>query len=182
MNAVANAVTAPRRTIGLTKSLPPAPPSCATARRRFAERRADLKKLKACPARPSRRDRARVGRRFRPPLLAQETAMIEVMTPVQGIDYLHRSLRRFMRPQRCHVAMTFPLRQRARRIPAARRDRHRRALELSRRARPDAAGDRDGRRQPGDDQAFRIHAGDERLLVPHAGRDFPRGAGRRHHR
>ncbi len=33
--------------------------------------------------------------------------MMEVMTAVQGIDYLHRNLRRFMRPTRRHVALTF---------------------------------------------------------------------------
>jgi coniferyl-aldehyde dehydrogenase len=36
-----------------------------------------------------------------------ETAMMEVMTAIQGIDYLRRNLRRFMRPTRRHVALTF---------------------------------------------------------------------------
>ena len=36
-----------------------------------------------------------------------ETAMMEIMTPVQGIDYLLRNLRGFMRPRRRHVALTF---------------------------------------------------------------------------
>lgn len=36
-----------------------------------------------------------------------ETAIMEIMALVQGIDYLSRNLRRFMRPTRRHVAMTF---------------------------------------------------------------------------
>lgn len=35
-----------------------------------------------------------------------ETAVMELLTLVQGIDYLHRNLRRFMRPTRRHVALT----------------------------------------------------------------------------
>ncbi|HEY6633915.1 MAG TPA: aldehyde dehydrogenase family protein, partial [Rhizobiaceae bacterium] len=72
----------------------------------LAERRADLKTLKAALLAhrveiESALDRD-FGHRSR-----YETAMIEVATPVQGIDYLHRNLRRFMRPERRHVAMTF---------------------------------------------------------------------------
>lgn len=36
-----------------------------------------------------------------------ETAVMEIMPLIQGIDYLSRNLRRFMAPQRRHVAMTF---------------------------------------------------------------------------
>lgn len=36
-----------------------------------------------------------------------ETAIMEIMTVVQGIDYLSSNLRRFMRPQRRHVPMNF---------------------------------------------------------------------------
>src|SRR5262249_50698680 len=36
-----------------------------------------------------------------------ETAAMEMMTLVQGVDYLHRRLRRFMAPVRRHVALTF---------------------------------------------------------------------------
>ena len=34
-----------------------------------------------------------------------ETAMMEVLGVVQGIDYLDRNLRRFMRPTRRHIAL-----------------------------------------------------------------------------
>lgn len=33
--------------------------------------------------------------------------MMEILPTVQGIDYLIRNLRRFMRPQRCHVELTY---------------------------------------------------------------------------
>lgn len=70
------------------------------------ERRADLKKLRAAIlARRAAIERALdadFGHRSR-----HETAAMEMMTLVQGIDYLHRHLRRFMAPARRHVALTF---------------------------------------------------------------------------
>ncbi|RXF72729.1 coniferyl aldehyde dehydrogenase, partial [Hansschlegelia zhihuaiae] len=72
----------------------------------LAQRRSDLKKLKAAIlARRSEIERALdvdFGHRSR-----HETAMAEIMAPVQGIDYLSRNLRRFMAPSRRHVAATF---------------------------------------------------------------------------
>jgi coniferyl-aldehyde dehydrogenase len=70
------------------------------------QRRVDLKKLRtAILARRADVERALdadFGHRSR-----HETAAMEVMTLVQGIDYLHRNLRRFMKPARRHVALTF---------------------------------------------------------------------------
>lgn len=72
----------------------------------LAARRSDLKKLRAAilerRAEIERALDADFGHRSR-----HETAMMEIMTPVQGIDYLSRNLRRFMRPARRHVALTF---------------------------------------------------------------------------
>jgi coniferyl-aldehyde dehydrogenase len=70
----------------------------------LAQRRADLKKFKA--ALIERRSEieeainADFGNRSR-----HETAMMEVLGVVQGIDYLSRNLRRFMRPSRRHIAV-----------------------------------------------------------------------------
>ena len=67
------------------------------------QRRADLKKLKA--ALIARRGaieaaiNADFGNRSR-----HETALMEIVGVVQGIDYLHRNLARFMRPSRRHIA------------------------------------------------------------------------------
>ena len=71
------------------------------------QRRADLKKFKAALI-ERRRDiegaiNADFGNRSR-----HETALMEVVGVVQGIDYLHRNLARFMRPSRRHIAL--PLR------------------------------------------------------------------------
>ena len=72
----------------------------------LAQRRADLKKLKAAVL--SRRSAietalsADFGHRSR-----HETTIAEILALVQGIDYLHRRLRRFMRPMRRHVALQF---------------------------------------------------------------------------
>lgn len=74
----------------------------------LGRRRADLKKLRAAVI--ARRLaietalNADFGHRSR-----HETAMMEIMTLVMGIDYLHRNLRRFMRPTRRHVALSFQL-------------------------------------------------------------------------
>jgi coniferyl-aldehyde dehydrogenase len=72
----------------------------------LARRRSDLKKLRAAVI--DRRSAIEAalntdfGHRSR-----HETAMMEIMALVQGIDYLHRKLRSFMRPTRRHVALQF---------------------------------------------------------------------------
>lgn len=72
----------------------------------LSARKADLRKLRAAIlARREEIERALeadFGHRSR-----HETAMMEIMPSVQGIDYLHRNLRRFIRPERRHVALTF---------------------------------------------------------------------------
>lgn len=72
----------------------------------LAERRADLKKLRTAilshRADIERALEADFGHRSR-----HETAIMDIVTPVQGIDYLRKRLRSFMRPQRRHVAMAF---------------------------------------------------------------------------
>lgn len=70
------------------------------------QRKADLKKLRQAliDKRPQIEAaiNADFGHRSR-----YETALMEIMPTVQGIDYLIRNLRRFMRPQRRHVELTF---------------------------------------------------------------------------
>jgi coniferyl-aldehyde dehydrogenase len=72
----------------------------------LSARKADLRKLRAAIlARKEEIEHALnadFGHRSR-----HETAMMEIMPLVQGIDYLDRNLRRFMRPGRRHVALTF---------------------------------------------------------------------------
>jgi coniferyl-aldehyde dehydrogenase len=72
----------------------------------LGNRRADLKKLRtAIVARRIEIEaalNADFGHRSR-----HETAIMDVMSVVLGIDYLHRNLRRFMRPTRRHVALPF---------------------------------------------------------------------------
>lgn len=71
-----------------------------------SQRRADLKTLRAAVL----ANRAEIedaiaadfGHRSR-----HETAALEIMTLVQGIDYLLHNLRRFMAPERRYVALTF---------------------------------------------------------------------------
>jgi coniferyl-aldehyde dehydrogenase len=69
-------------------------------------RRTDLKTLRAailaCRAEIERALDADFGHRSR-----HESAMLEIVSTIQGIDYLHRNLRRFMAPTRRHVAPTF---------------------------------------------------------------------------
>ena len=70
----------------------------------LAQRRSDLKRFKAALI-EQRRDieeavSADFGNRSR-----HETAMMEVLGVVQGIDYLDRNLRRFMRPSRRRTAL-----------------------------------------------------------------------------
>jgi coniferyl-aldehyde dehydrogenase len=70
----------------------------------LAKRRSDLKKFKAALIARRRAIEeainADVGNRSR-----HETAIMEVLGVVQGIDYLNRNLRRFMRPSRRHIAL-----------------------------------------------------------------------------
>jgi coniferyl-aldehyde dehydrogenase len=72
----------------------------------LSRRRADLKKIRAAIL--ARRVEieaalnADFGHRSR-----HETAIMDVMSVILGIDYLHRNLRRFMRPTRRHVALPF---------------------------------------------------------------------------
>jgi len=70
----------------------------------LSQRRADLKKLRgAILARRSDIENvlnADFGHRSR-----HETAIMEIVALIQGIDYLHRNLRRFMRPTGRHVAL-----------------------------------------------------------------------------
>ncbi len=72
----------------------------------LARRRADLKKLRAAIiARQNEIEatlNADFGHRSR-----HETALMDVMSVVLTIDYLHRKLRRFMRATRRHVALPF---------------------------------------------------------------------------
>ena len=68
------------------------------------KRRSDLKKFKAALLARRRAIEEAIntdfGNRSR-----HETAMMEVLGVVQGIDYLERNLRRFMRPARRHIAL-----------------------------------------------------------------------------
>jgi coniferyl-aldehyde dehydrogenase len=70
------------------------------------QRRADLKRLKNAilmnKANIEAALKADFGQRS-----THETSIMEVMTVVHGISYLHRHLRRWMRPGRRHVAMHF---------------------------------------------------------------------------
>jgi coniferyl-aldehyde dehydrogenase len=72
----------------------------------LSQRRADLRELRAAVL--ARRTaietalEADFGHRSR-----HETAAMELMTLIQGIDYLDRNLRRFMAPSRRRVALTF---------------------------------------------------------------------------
>jgi coniferyl-aldehyde dehydrogenase len=70
----------------------------------LSQRRADLKKLKkAILTRRSEIEdvlSADFGHRSR-----HESAIMEILVLIQGVDHLHRNLRRFMRPTRRHVAL-----------------------------------------------------------------------------
>src|SRR6516225_11966939 len=72
----------------------------------LSRRRADLKKLRAVILARRNEIEAAVnadfGHRSR-----HETAIMDVVSVILGIDYLHRNLRRFMRPKRRHVALPF---------------------------------------------------------------------------
>ena len=162
----------------------PGPP----ARRVPARRPADARRPQGRPAKLKNAVRARLPE-FEETLnadfegrSAKETAILEGVALVQGINYLRRNLKGWMRPQKRHVDMHFRPGTRARRLPAARRRRHHVAVELPRRAVADAArhGDRGG--QSRDDQAVRVHARNKRSPGQDAGRDLPRGAGGRRDR
>ena len=70
----------------------------------LSERRSDLKKFKAAMLAHRRAIEEAInadfGNRSR-----HETALMEVVGVVEGIDYLERNLRRFMRPTRRHIAV-----------------------------------------------------------------------------
>lgn len=70
----------------------------------LAQRRSDLKRFKAALISGRRAIEEAInadfGNRSR-----HETAMMEVLGVVQGIDYLERNLARFMRPSRRHIAL-----------------------------------------------------------------------------
>lgn len=72
----------------------------------IAQRRANLDKLRSAvlsyKAQFEEALMADFGNRSR-----HETAIMEIMTVIQGIDYLKSNLRRFMRPQRRHVPLNF---------------------------------------------------------------------------
>ncbi|WBU61662.1 coniferyl aldehyde dehydrogenase [Paracoccus albus] len=72
----------------------------------LAQRRADLKKLRQAIIANRARIESAISVDFghRSP---HETALMEIVPTVQGIDYLRRNLRRFMRPERRHVALTY---------------------------------------------------------------------------
>ena len=74
----------------------------------LAERRAKLQRLRAAVlARQGDLEAALdadFGHRSR-----HETAIMEMLPLTWGIDYLHRNLRRFMRPERRHVALPMRL-------------------------------------------------------------------------
>jgi coniferyl-aldehyde dehydrogenase len=69
-------------------------------------RRADLKKLRAAILARRNEIEAALNADFghRSP---HETAIMDVVPVILGIDYLHRNLRRFMRPTRRYVALPF---------------------------------------------------------------------------
>ena len=74
----------------------------------LAERRADLKNLRAALIAARPRIEAAITADFSH-RSRHETAMAEILPVVQGIDYLHARLPRFMAPRRRHVAPTFRL-------------------------------------------------------------------------
>ena len=72
----------------------------------LARRRSDLLKLKQAILARRRDFEAAISADFGH-RSAYETAIMEIMPTVTGIDYLHGNLRRWMRPQPRHVAMQF---------------------------------------------------------------------------
>ena len=72
----------------------------------LAQRRATLRRLRALVLARRPQIEAAVsadfGHRAR-----HETAAMEILTVLKGIDYLHRNLRRFMRPEKRHVEIVF---------------------------------------------------------------------------
>ena len=72
----------------------------------LARRRSDLLKLKQAILARRRDFEAAVSADFSH-RSSYETAIMEIMPTVTGIDYLHGNLRRWMRPQARHVAMQF---------------------------------------------------------------------------
>jgi len=71
----------------------------------LARRRADLMKLRSAVLANKNEIAEAVSTDFGH-RSHHETAIMELMTLIMGIDYLHKNLRRFMRPTRRHVALT----------------------------------------------------------------------------
>jgi coniferyl-aldehyde dehydrogenase len=96
--------SAPTSSASATSLLRNTPPISTTGTPSLAARRSDLKKFKAALfARRTAIEEAintNFGNRSR-----HETALMEVFGAVQGIDYLDRNLRRFMRPTRRDIAL-----------------------------------------------------------------------------
>ena len=147
----------------------------------LAERIADLTKLKSALLARREEFATAVDADFSH-RSAYETMIMELVPLVQGIDYLKRNLKGWMRPRRRRVDVSFLPGKARMPLSAAWRRRHHVALELSAVADPDAAGDRHRRGQPRHDQTLRIHAENDRASRRHAGRNLRRGAGRRRQR
>ncbi|WP_320199303.1 coniferyl aldehyde dehydrogenase [Agrobacterium sp. rho-13.3] len=74
----------------------------------FDTRIADLKALRAAVIARRREIEAAVDADFGG-RSATETALLDIVGVIQAIDYLSRNLKRFMKPERRHVSMTFQL-------------------------------------------------------------------------
>jgi coniferyl-aldehyde dehydrogenase len=133
----------------------------------LAQRRADLDKLKSAliVRRNAIEDaiNADFGHRSR-----HETAIMEVMAVVEGIKYLDRNLRKFMRPTRRHVALHM--------LFGKARVEYQplgvvcvMSVELSRQLGTDAACHGHRRRKPGYAQTVRVHTRHERAAHDDAG-------------
>ena len=107
----------------------------------LARRRSDLLKLKQAILARRRDFEAAISADFGH-RSAYETAIMEIMPTVQGIDYLHRQPAALDASARAARRHAVPSGDRKGRAPAARRRRHHLAVELSRQPLPDAARNR----------------------------------------
>ena len=125
----------------------------------LAQRRSDLMKLKNALREHLEGFVAAIntdfGHRSR-----QETSLFDLVSVVEGINFLHRNLRRWMQPERRRVGLSFLPRLQPRPLSAARRRRHHLALELSRCAGADAACDGLSSWRSRHDQAVRVDTAD----------------------
>ena len=147
----------------------------------LAERKRDLNKLKQAIL---AREEAFVaaldadfGHRSR-----EETMLFDIGSTVSAINYLLSNRRALDAPRAPRRGDGLPPGLEPRHLPAARRDRHRVALELSGRARLDPARHGARRRQSRHAEAVRVRAGDDRSSRLDARRNLRRGPGRRGHR